>query len=142
MPLFYIIYKSTETRKMSISQIEDLANAASKKNLKLGVTGLLIKKKQGFIQYLEGDKTTIIMLYEEILRDKRHHSLAVLAKGHIPYRKFTKWSMLLKYVTKKEIQEIEMNRGKSPKFRKKKNWGSFDNLDIILELINSYKSHN
>jgi len=50
--------------------------------------------------------------------------------------------MLFKQVTKKEIREIETNRQKSPKFRKKKNESSLANLDVVLELINGYQSYN
>lgn len=122
---------------MSISEIEEMASSAKKKNFKLDVTGLLIRKTKGFIQYLEGDKTTITELYEEILRDKRHHSLVVIDKGYTTHRKFAKWSMLLKYVTKEEIQAIEAIRNKSAKYRKKENWG---NLEAVLEVIKNYQN--
>lgn len=140
--LFYLIYESIETRKLPISALEDLAAAARKKNFKLDVTGLLIRKKQGFIQYLEGNKTTVTLLYEEILRDKRHHSLVVLAKGHIRQRKFASWSLLLKFVTNDEIHTIESIRSNTFKRRKNKKASNLNILDTISELQRDYKNYN
>ena len=137
--LFYLIYKSQETSKMSIAQIEKLTNEAAKKNSLLNITGLLIRKNNGFIQYLEGYKTTISILYETILRDKRHHSITLLKKGYIKERKFGAWSMLLKHVTSEEINKIETLKTKNSKSFKIANSG---NLNLILDLIKTYENPN
>lgn len=140
--LFYLIYKSCEVNKMPISELEELAINSSKKNLKLGITGLLIRTNEGFIQYLEGDRTAVVMLYDDILCDKRHHSVKVVDKGNTVERKFEKWSMLLKEVTIEEICNIESNKNKSSLLKKDKHFIMFDNKDKVLELINSFQNHN
>jgi len=140
--LFYIIYESIETGKLSISEIEELASAARKKNFKLDVTGLLIRKNKGFIHYLEGAKNTVALLYEEILRDKRHHSLVLVTKGYTPNRKFTNWSLLLKFVTEQEINAIEGIRNTFKTLGKKTYSGYRDTDDAVSALVNSYTNYN
>lgn len=140
--LFYLIYKSTEATKMSITKIQKLTNKAVEKNAKLNITGLLIRKENGFAQYLEGGKTTILMLYESILRDKRHHSIILLDKNYLAERKFSQWSMLLRHVTLDEMQKIETLKGKQPNLTNTTTKVTTENLEPIVDLIEIYKNHN
>jgi len=142
--LFYLIYESKQTSKLSIAQIKDLANKAAKKNTLLNITGLLVRKNNGFIQYLEGPKTAITMLYEEILRDERHHSVTLLKKGHIIKRKISGWSLslLLKHVTSEEIQRIESLKTKRPKIFKELEHIENENLKLVISLLKDHENSN
>lgn len=63
-------------------------------------------------------------------------------KGSLDKRKFSKWSMLLKYITPEEIQKLETLRNKSVNSTNKTNWTNLENLDIVIDLINFYQNSN
>lgn len=136
--VFHLIYKSTEAYKMSIEELDELTNFAKIQNALSNITGLLIRKNGGFIQYLEGNKADITTLYEKIVNDKRHHTVTLITKGYIKKRKFEKWSMLLKSISSSEIQDIQNNLRKKLELR---NSEEINRL-LIHELIKTYEIQN
>lgn len=140
--LFYLIYRSEEATKMSIEAVQELTNLAAKRNKKENITGLLIREANGFTQYLEGNKRALMMIFESILNDKRHHSIKVLARGFIEERKFGKWSMLLKHVSAEEIETIEFNLNQNKKTVKRPAQISNSHLALVLDLIKGFQYSN
>ena len=140
--MFYFIYESKETSTMPIAQVEKLAKEAAKKNASFNITGLLVRKNNGFLQYLEGPKKAITLVYKSILRDRRHHCITILKKDYINKRKFDRWSMLLKNITSEEIKKIETLKTKNSKFLKKINEANNNNLNLILDLIKTLENLN
>lgn len=88
-----IIYTSRARYVMGSDEITALADDASAKNQKIGVTGLLLASPYVFLQYLEGPMKPLIRLMDEITRDPRHYDIVVLERERISTRLFPLWSM-------------------------------------------------
>lgn len=135
--LYFLIYRSTETRKLSVQEMNKLVRNAQHFNKIKNITGILIYKSGTYVQYIEGKKVDIIMLYEKLLRDERHHSINLLERKSISKRRFSKWAMLLKFITSKQIIEIEKAYNVTSSI---KNKGS-NEVDLLKKLIYDFE-HN
>ena len=62
-------------------------------NPALGITGILCHGGNVFMQVLEGGRDTVNGLYNAIVRDGRHHDVAVLHYEEITERRFSGWAM-------------------------------------------------
>ncbi len=102
--MHYIIYVSAAMKPMDAAALESLLSFSREKNIEKGLTGMLIYrystdgKKGYFIQMLEGDELEVRALYDKIKRDKRHHTILLLAEGEIEGRMFSEWAMGFKNV--------------------------------------------
>lgn len=93
MPLYEIIYLSLADHEVSADELSALKNQVSGKNQLTGISGMLIYHRREFMQLIEGEKDTVIALYEKISRDTRHQQLHLLWEGPIEERNFARWSM-------------------------------------------------
>ena len=62
-------------------------------NPALGITGILCHGGNVFMQVLEGGRDTVNRLYNDIVRDARHHDVVVLHYEEITERRFSGWTM-------------------------------------------------
>lgn len=99
--IFYLIYTSIERNPFDDEKLKVLLNQSRDFNRDNNITGVLLyvkgqqitKSKGRFMQLLEGDENTIRRLYENIIKDERHESVALLQIGKYNQRCFTGWSM-------------------------------------------------
>lgn len=70
-----------------------LLEQSREKNLRLGITGMLLYKEQNFMQMLEGKEQDVLALYDTIRKDDRHKDVVTLKTGNIKERNFKNWSM-------------------------------------------------
>ena len=91
--LYELLYTSVARWKMSSLELTELLEQSRKKNLKLNITGLLVYYSGEFIQVLEGEKNTVLKLYDRIANDERHTSIKTFWEGSISERGFSKWAM-------------------------------------------------
>lgn len=91
--MFYLIYISSATSPMDDDDLKSLLEEVRPKNLHLNVTGILIYQDGSFMQMLEGDKQTVLDLYDEICVDNRHKGVLTMMTGDIKERNFEDWSM-------------------------------------------------
>ena len=91
--MFYLIYVSSAVKLMSDDELIALLEQSREKNLDLGVTGMLLYKSGNFMQMLEGEKDTVLGLYETIRRDDRHRNVINIIGDAIKHRNFEHWSM-------------------------------------------------
>jgi len=75
--------------------IADIVAVASKRNLQLGLTGVIAIENGRFHQILEGNFEDLQAVMNSIAIDKRHHSLVSGVARKITQRSFGKWSMHL-----------------------------------------------
>ena len=92
-PIYTIIYASTAVRSFSVKELEFLLNAARAKNLKLGITGLLVYADDTFFQVLEGEEGVVEKLYAQIVADSRHYNIIKLANFTFGERRYKEWTM-------------------------------------------------
>jgi len=70
-----VCYVSTFNSGFSLQEVEGLFNFVSKRNLQMGLTGVLLFSDNCFFQVLEGDFNVIENLFERIKEDTRHYNI-------------------------------------------------------------------
>ncbi len=92
--MFRLIYLSTATKnKMSDSDLNNLLLKSQKANRSIDITGILLHKNGEFIQVLEGEKKSVLDLFEIIKKDKRHKNIIAFDQKKIDKRYFTGYFM-------------------------------------------------
>jgi hypothetical protein len=93
MELYRLIYTSRADRTVNAKVVNQIVSQAVTNNRAQGITGVLFFLNHRFYQVLEGDKFFVQQLYLRICRDKRHHSVELLALNPIHRRAFSEWFM-------------------------------------------------
>jgi len=93
MSLYEIVYVSQASHEMQPEALADLLNKARANNAVLGITGIMIYHRRSFMQLLEGERSSVLTLYERIAKDSRHRQLQKLWDGSISKRSFSDWGM-------------------------------------------------
>ena len=91
--MFQIVYASTAEKPFSSNELFEQLAQYREKNLRLGITGLLLYKHGSFMQVLEGEEETVRSLFAIIRGDPRHHHVLLLMALPVAERQFPKWSM-------------------------------------------------
>jgi hypothetical protein len=91
--LIRLIYASTANDTVDIHEFKRILLQAKANNNRCDLTGMLAFNSKIFLQALEGDRNQVSELYGRLMRDPRHHSLAVLKAGDIEQRMWSQWSM-------------------------------------------------
>ena len=110
--LNYIIYYSFSRSDVSNSELEEILRKARDWNQAHEITGLLIYrfnkmfKRGNFLQIIEGPKNSILLAWERISTDPRHHTITVLEDGNFSERNFSAWSMGLKNLDTEMLREV------------------------------------
>ena len=73
--------------------IESILEQSRKHNPALGITGILCQSGDTFMQVLEGGRTAVNLLYNDIVRDERHKNVVVLHYEEVAERQFASWTM-------------------------------------------------
>lgn len=95
--IFRIVYKSTAAHPpeamLGQGHIASLLGAARHRNRLADVSGVLVYTGLGFFQVLEGRRAAVQPIFESILVDRRHHTLAVIEMDFAAERRFPGWNM-------------------------------------------------
>lgn len=89
----YSLYRSTASRNLQASELEDILRTARSRNLALGLTGCLHYESGLFFQWLEGPAEAVAEVLESIRKDDRHRDVVVLISGTQDKREFQDWKM-------------------------------------------------
>ncbi|MBI1355103.1 MAG: hypothetical protein GC160_12210 [Acidobacteria bacterium] len=92
-PLLRIVYSSVAVHPFGRQELLDLLDVARRNNAALDVTGMLLYRRQRFMQLLEGPRDNVESLYDRIEADPRHTSCRVLLSELAEKREFESWSM-------------------------------------------------
>ena len=116
-----LLYASRSTKHVTQEMIESILEQSRKHNPGLGITGILCQSGDIFLQVLEGGRTAVNRLYNEIVRDNRHKDVVVLHYEEVAERRFAGWTMgqvnltkvnpstLLKYSETKVLDPYSMS---------------------------------
>ncbi|MBS0967243.1 diguanylate phosphodiesterase [Acetobacter okinawensis] len=104
--LTVLVYRSKKLVDFSELDFHDLNNSAQKKNIKNGITGVLLYDGNYFLQILEGDEEQILKLYHLICMDSRHHNFVKIIETQIPLRYFTNLGMTFFDIREKSRDEL------------------------------------
>ena len=79
--MFELVCCSKASPSLTMDDIRAILDTANQFNDAHDITGCLLYYNNEFVQLLEGDKTEVLDLYENIKRDKRHSYVLLLGKG-------------------------------------------------------------
>ena len=91
--LHALVYVSTAVRQLTQADIDRLLANARRRNLREGVTGLLLYSHGNFMQYLEGGEAGMATVYDAIKADPLHSGIVELLREPIDCREFEEWAM-------------------------------------------------
>jgi hypothetical protein len=90
---YRLIYVSRVARQVRFSDVEAIAEAASRRNAQDDISGLLLYMPSHFVQVLEGEREKVLATYRRIGEDPRHQALRVVFEGEERERRFGAWGM-------------------------------------------------
>ena len=91
--LVRLLYASRSANPVSPEVIESILEQSRKHNPELGITGILCQSGEVFMQVLEGGRSAVNHLYNQIVRDERHRDVVVLHYEEVTERCFPGWTM-------------------------------------------------
>lgn len=80
---FAISYVSTANKDLNQDEVTELLNQTEIRNNNEGVNGLLIYSGGNFFEVIEGEKTRIMELFENIKGDSRHRNIILVFEKEI-----------------------------------------------------------
>jgi len=101
--LSHLVYLSVRPAQSSDQEIDEILGSCQRNNGALDITGVLLYSKSHFVQYLEGENSTIFDLYTKIKEDKRHKNVVMISSSHIDEREFPSWQMGAKKMTGADV---------------------------------------
>ena len=103
--LYELIYHSLADNDLTTQEIGDILEKSRQFNGRHSVTGCLLCYQSEFLQILEGEKETVLALYNKIAEDPRHSHLVILGQGEITHRVFEHWTMGFQDYTDYQLNE-------------------------------------
>ena len=91
--MYTLTYESKAVGKPTAAEMEELMEKSRTNNLACDITGCLVYYNGGFIQIIEGEKATVLALFEKIKLDKRHRKVHLFSECKIAQRTFNNWGM-------------------------------------------------
>ena len=91
--LVRLLYASHSAKPVTADTLEAILEQSRKHNPRLGITGILCQSGDTFMQVLEGGRTAVNLLYNDIVRDARHKNVVVLHYEEAAQRRFANWTM-------------------------------------------------
>lgn len=92
-PLWALAYVSKARKMLRAEEIAHLLGAARERNRQLGITGALLYFDESFMQYIEGPRSRLELVYRIIRRDPLHTGIIKLLKREVTERVFPDWHM-------------------------------------------------
>ena len=88
-----ITYVSSAKQLFTRESLVGLLDGSRERNLRHGITGMLLYKSGCFIQTIEGPHEPLRRLFRNISNDNTHHQLITLLDEPIATREFDQWHM-------------------------------------------------
>jgi len=93
-----LVYVSSAVRPLSLEEIGYLLQRARERNKEYGITGVLLYIGDNFMQYIEGHKDNLDIIYKIIQEDDQHTGLVLVSREAIQDREFGDWAMAYKTI--------------------------------------------
>lgn len=88
-----LVYFSERDGACDDAALEAIVAQSAARNRARDVTGLLIADKRAFIQILEGPRTAVSLLFQDISRDPRHRNVVLVEFSEIQQLSYPRWGM-------------------------------------------------
>ena len=105
--MHYLIYSCFRPSQSTDQQIQEILEVSQVNNDQDQITGILLYSETKFVQYLEGDKEKLDLLYQKIKRDSRQVGAMKLMSKPLEKRLFPSWAMAHKRLDSEEIEFLE-----------------------------------
>lgn len=96
---FHCLYLSRATKSFSYDEVHALLEVSRRNNANRSVTGILMCKRNYFMQWIEGEQQKVMDLCLRIENDDRHPDPIILHQGHLEERVFPDWSMAFSHLS-------------------------------------------
>jgi hypothetical protein len=104
--LYHLVYTSTATKPFSKAELVELLKGSVRRNIRSGITGLLLYQDGTFMQALEGEKEVLTDLFEKISHDRCHHHIIRLIQGPVEERNFPNSAMSFRDLNSPELRKL------------------------------------
>ncbi|MGR6871545.1 BLUF domain-containing protein [Pseudomonas sp. HK3] len=91
--LVRLLYYSSASREMSLSDMKDILTVARENNSGKGLCGMLCYDNRYFVQALEGEINAVNELFFHIVDDPRHSDVIIVSYEYIEKQTFKEWNM-------------------------------------------------
>lgn len=91
--MYQLMYTSRTAEGVTLDDLIDIHISARKRNLKNGITGILLYDEPRVLQLLEGPEEKVKSTFERIKKDSRHQYIHVVYEESVKYREFNEWSV-------------------------------------------------
>lgn len=91
--IFQMVYVSSAPTPFTPDELSELLTRSRARNEAEHITGLLLHADGNFMQAIEGERESVVGLFERIKRDRRHRNLITLLTHEIAQRDFADWNM-------------------------------------------------
>jgi hypothetical protein len=133
-----LLYCSLAASHLDDGALEELVARASEANKAMQITGMLMVHQGVFLQWIEGPRESVALLWRKILSDPRHRCIVRLAKKtDQPKRSFPDWSMNL--VPRSYVMQLLQDAREAARFDDNAPWAPA--LDALIKLLNSSEPH-
>lgn len=112
-----LTYLSSATSSFHEDDLTGMLAAIRTKNEALGLTGVLLYHRGGFIQTLEGPDEAVESTFDMVERDVRHRGVLVVLRDPIEEREFPDWSMGFRSLSNPEADTLLGPTGALATFR-------------------------
>lgn len=103
-----ICYVSTSVDSLTEEQIKDLLKFVEEKNKSLGIKGVLLYSEGNFFQILEGEKKTVLDVFNKIEKDARHHSIIKIIGRDISLDSYQTYKVDILNETNREFFDVPL----------------------------------
>ena len=93
MSLVRLIYYSSASANLSLTDIKAILTTARENNQHQDICGMLCYDNQYFLQALEGDREVVSELFVTIAEDPRHDDVVIVSYDYIDEATFNSWQM-------------------------------------------------
>jgi hypothetical protein len=104
--MHHIVYLSWATVPFTDKQLQELLVPARRRNMELGITGILLYGNECFLQLLEGEEDVVQELYAHIRRDVRHDTITAIANKAVAQRLFPDWAMAFQLTSARQLDTV------------------------------------
>lgn len=90
--LYSLVYTSESRVPFDDRTLTELLERSRDANHAKGITGILLFRRERFVQFLEGPEGAVRALMHRIADDPRHAKIRILIDGNPAHRQFTAWT--------------------------------------------------
>ena len=138
--LAHLAYVSVRKKNCTEEEIEKILAACKINNAPLDITGVLLYSENKFIQYVEGEATSLMTLYDKIKKDVRHEKAVMISYSPIESRKFPSWQMGSRKLASDDISFVtDITPGDKEVFKKIMNGKETEGAKVQDLLVKFFK---